>query len=111
MHPWPGKRSFHIAACLDYGGQHERLLISGGCDDDSTHDDMWLMDPQSGRMEEVRNRIKVTCIHCNKCCPLKLCHIFELWLILYVHDILYFLESHLSFFLPFSNIKVTCIPC
>ena len=54
--PWPGSRSYHIAACLGYGGQHQRLLISGGfCG--LVHDDMWLLDPQSGRMEEVRTEL------------------------------------------------------
>ena len=49
-------RSSHIAACLGYGGQHQSLLISGGFGGvgGSTYDDMWLLDPQSCRMEEVR---------------------------------------------------------
>ena len=51
--PWPGRRGYHIAASLGYGGQHQRLLISGGIGG-GMYDDMWLMDPQSGRMEEVR---------------------------------------------------------
>ena len=46
-------RGYHIAACLGYGGKHQRLLISGGSGDGETYDDMWLMDPQSG-MEKVR---------------------------------------------------------
>ena len=53
--PWPGMRGYHIAACLGYGGQHQRLLISGGGGYGVRYDDMWLMDPQSGRMEEVRS--------------------------------------------------------
>ena len=57
--PWPGRRSYHIAACLGYGGLHQRLLISGGADDTGVrYDDMWLMDPQSGRMEEVRTGLE-----------------------------------------------------
>ena len=53
--PWPGRRGYHIATCLGYGGQHLRLLISGGWGGlGVVYDDMWLMDPQSGRMEEVR---------------------------------------------------------
>ena len=52
--PWPGRRFYHIAARLGYGGQHLRLLISGGSGVCLAYDDMWLMDPQSGRMEEVR---------------------------------------------------------
>ena len=52
---WPGSRCYNIAACLGYGGQHRRLLISGGAYGASvTYDDLWLMDPESGRMEEVR---------------------------------------------------------
>jgi len=51
--PWPGKRSHHIATCLGYGGQHQRLLISGGGGGVLTYGDMWLLDPQSGRMEKV----------------------------------------------------------
>ena len=60
--PWPGRRIYHITACLGYGGQHQRLLISGGVFGNVTYDDMWLMDPQSGRMEEVR-RLSVK--HCS----------------------------------------------
>ena len=57
--PWPGRRSLHIAACLRYGEQHQRLLISGGVDGvGATFDDMWLMDPQSGRMEKVRTVVE-----------------------------------------------------
>ena len=52
--PWPGRRNFHIAACLGYGGLHQRLLISGGDGGDVIYDDMCLMDAQSGRMEKVR---------------------------------------------------------
>ena len=51
--PWPGRRGCHIAACLGYGGQNQRLLNSGGIGAVG-YDDMWLMDPQSGRMEKVR---------------------------------------------------------
>ena len=53
--PWPQNRCYHIAACLGYGGQHQRILISGGAYGGvEMYDDMWLMDPQSGKMEEVR---------------------------------------------------------
>ena len=51
--PWPGMRWYHVAACLGYEGQHQRLLISGGAGV-VTYDDMWLMDLGSGRMEKVR---------------------------------------------------------
>ena len=50
-------RRNHIAACLGYGGQHQRLLISGGYGGGHILDDMWLLDPQSGRMEEVRTEL------------------------------------------------------
>ena len=53
--PWPERRSSQIAACLDHGGPHKTVLISGGWDGDITHDDMWLLDPQSGRNEKVRD--------------------------------------------------------
>ena len=63
--PWPGRREDHIATCLGYGGQHQRLLISGGYGDPVTYDDIWLMDPQSGRMEKVRmNLEKWSCSFC-----------------------------------------------
>ena len=57
--PWPGRRIDHNATCLGYGGQHQRLLISGGNDGGVVrYDDMWLMDPQSGRMEKVRMNLE-----------------------------------------------------
>ena len=64
--PWPGRREDHIATCLGYGGQHQRLLISGGVGCNGVkYDDMWLMDPQSGRMEKVRmNLEKWSCSFC-----------------------------------------------
>ena len=63
--PWPGLRWRHIAACLGYGQQHQRLLISGGGGVDVRYDDMWLMDTQSGRMEKVRmNLEKWSCSFC-----------------------------------------------
>ena len=47
-------RSGHIATCLGYGGQHKTVLISGGGDDKwETLDDLWLLDIESGRCEEV----------------------------------------------------------
>ena len=56
--PWPGRRGYHIAACLGYGRQHQRLLVSGGVGDGVVYDDMWLMDPQSGIMDEVRTALE-----------------------------------------------------
>ena len=56
--PWPGWRDSHIAACLGYGGQHKRLLVSGGAGGVVRYDDLWLIDPQSGRMEKVRMNLE-----------------------------------------------------
>jgi len=44
----------HIAACLDCGGQHQKLLISGGVGGGVRYDDMWLLDPRSGEIEKVK---------------------------------------------------------
>jgi len=54
--PWPGSRYYHSAACVGYRGQHKRLIFSGGvaslaC---ARYDDMWLLDPQTGRTSKVR---------------------------------------------------------
>ena len=47
-------RSRHIATCLGYGGQHKAVLISGGLGVNIiTLDDLWLLDLESGRCEEV----------------------------------------------------------
>ena len=43
-----------MTACLDNGGQHKTFLFSGRVDYGDLLDDMWLLDLQSGRMEEVR---------------------------------------------------------
>jgi len=55
--PCPEGRVSHIAACLGYGGEHTTVLISGGYDGGMIFDDMWLLDPQSGRMEKVRRAV------------------------------------------------------
>ena len=55
--PWPGMRYCHIAASLKHGRQPQRLLNSGGAGAGETYDDMWFMDPHSGRMEKVRNNL------------------------------------------------------
>ena len=63
--PWPERMSGHIAACLGYGEQHQRLLISGGYGVGVRYDYLWLMDPQSGRMEKVKmNLEKWSCSFC-----------------------------------------------
>ena len=57
-----------MAACLGYGGQHQRLLLISGSDcvvGGVTYDYMWLMDAQSGRMEKVKmNLEKWSCSFC-----------------------------------------------
>ena len=57
-------RDSHIAACLGYGGQNQRPLVSGGGGVVVRYDDMWLMEPQSGGMEKVRNIEKWSCSFC-----------------------------------------------
>jgi len=51
--PWPGSRWYHTAACVGYGGPHQRLVISGG-GGGTKYDDMWILDSESGKMEKVR---------------------------------------------------------
>jgi len=54
-HLWPVGRGDHSTVCLGYGRQHRRLLIIGGFGDDgTTNNNLWLLDPMSGRMEKVR---------------------------------------------------------
>ena len=54
----------HIAACLGFGGQYRRLLISGGYSGSMSYDDMWILDLQSSRMEEVRtNKINLVMLN------------------------------------------------
>ena len=43
--PWPVERSYHAACCLNYGGDHPQLLVSGGLDKDvKALGDMWILD-------------------------------------------------------------------
>ena len=44
----------HVAACLGSGGEHTAVLVSGGVGGRDTFSDMWLLNPQSGKMEKVR---------------------------------------------------------
>ena len=52
-------RSTHISTCLGYGGQHKTVLMSGGVcaggffGNSRTLHDLWLLDIESGRCEEV----------------------------------------------------------
>ena len=52
--PWPEGRSNHIAVCLGYGGQHKKLLISGGLNGPKVLSDTWLLDPLLSEWKEVR---------------------------------------------------------
>ena len=53
--PWPGGRFYHITVPLCHEEKHHRLLISGGTGGFGvTKDDLWLLDPHSGKMEKVR---------------------------------------------------------
>ena len=54
-------RCFHIAACLGYGGQHKTVLISGGLGM-IILDDLWLLDVESGRWEEVSELLFSYCV-------------------------------------------------
>ena len=51
----PEERSSHAAVCLGYGGDHPKLLVTGGWRSDlDALSDVWLLDVQSGRWREVR---------------------------------------------------------
>ena len=50
----PVGRSRHAAVCLGYGGDHSRLLITGGLSvGNKVLSDSWILDLQSGRWREV----------------------------------------------------------
>ena len=53
--PWPVGRDVHAACCLDHGGEHPQLLISGGLDNDNKIlNDLWLFDVASRKWKKVR---------------------------------------------------------
>ena len=53
--PCPVARDLHAAVCLDYGGNHPQLLVTGGRGaGDKVLSDAWMLDVQSGRWREVR---------------------------------------------------------
>ena len=53
--PCPVARNGHAAVCLDYGGDHPQLLVTGGRDAGTkVLSDVWMLDVQSGRWREVR---------------------------------------------------------
>ncbi len=52
--PWPVGRAFHAACCIHYGEDNPQLLIHGGLDDNNTvHNDMWVLDVGTGKWTEV----------------------------------------------------------
>ena len=60
---WPVGRWGHAAVCLGYGGDHPRLLISGGVDKDNRIlNETWILDLQAGRWwRKVRERCREPC--------------------------------------------------
>ena len=69
--PCPVARFRHAAVCLDYGGDHPQLLVTGGTENsDKVLSDAWMLDVQSGRWREVRVyacRLDgvTSCLQCN----------------------------------------------
>ena len=51
--PHPEERYDHASVCLGYGGNHPQLLVTGGYDDDSILNDVWVLDVESGHWREV----------------------------------------------------------
>ena len=53
---WPVERSSHAATCLNYGEERPQLLVTGGVDsNDTTMQDAWILDINSGRWRKVSN--------------------------------------------------------
>ena len=53
--PCPVARNGHAAVCLDYGGDHPQLLVTGGKGaGNKVLNDAWMLDVQSGKWREVR---------------------------------------------------------
>ena len=54
--PFPVRRSRHAAVCLNYGGDHPQLLVTGGLDiSKKVLNDAWILDVYSGKWREVRH--------------------------------------------------------
>ena len=57
--PCPKERSDHAAVCLNYGGEHPQLLVTGGwngeCDGRlrKVLGDCWILDVDVGKWREV----------------------------------------------------------
>ena len=48
------ERAGHAACCINFGGQHPQLLVTGGVDKDGkTLRDAWLLDVDTGTWKEV----------------------------------------------------------
>ena len=50
-------RHYHAAVCLGYGGDHPKLLVIGGRSPGKFLNDVWMLDLQSRRWEEVRDYV------------------------------------------------------
>lgn len=51
-----GRRN-HAAVCVDYGGDHPQLLVTGGRDNaNKILSDVWMLDLQSWKWKEVSIR-------------------------------------------------------
>ena len=53
------RRRDHAAVCLDYDGDHPKLLVIGGYSGGKVLRDVWMLDLQSGRWTEVRVNIEI----------------------------------------------------
>ena len=52
---WPMERMGHAACCLNYGGAHPQLLVSGGQGiGNKTLGDMWILDVDRGKWKKVK---------------------------------------------------------
>ena len=49
------ERAGHAAVCLDYGGDHPQLFVTGGVDGSKKIlSDAWILDMETGKWSEVR---------------------------------------------------------
>ncbi len=50
----PVERYNHSAVCLEYGGDHPHILVTGGLDEKKeVLDDAWILDISAGRWRKV----------------------------------------------------------
>ena len=71
--PRPVERSFHAAVCLENGGPHPQVLVTGGLGaGNKVLSDVWILDVQSGHWREVSAEMRdgawqcapaLTCTH------------------------------------------------